>query len=86
LNLNGLVLWLKVFAVCANFAKVGNSRIGIFLAPSRQDAKVRKFLASYFASSRPFDVAQGMLCGKYSDSFGCGAAALGKDVITSQDG
>jgi hypothetical protein len=27
----------------------------------RQDAKVRKFLASYFAPSR--------LCGKYSDSF-----------------
>src|SRR5262245_26712511 len=30
---------------------------------------VRKFWASYFAPSR--------LCGKYSDSFGCGPAALG---------
>jgi hypothetical protein len=43
-------------------------------SPRRQ---VRKFLASYFAPSRPFDSAQDMLCGKYSDSFGCGSAALG---------
>ena len=45
----------KVFAVCANFAKVGNSRIRIFLAPSRRDAKVRKFfgfLLCAFASLR----------------------------------
>jgi hypothetical protein len=26
---------------------------------------------------RPFDFAQDMLCGRYSDSFGCGPAALG---------
>jgi hypothetical protein len=26
---------------------------------------------------RPFDFAQDMLCGRYSDSFGCGFAALG---------
>ena len=26
---------------------------------------------------RPFDFAQDMLCGRYSDSFGCGSAALG---------
>jgi hypothetical protein len=51
---------------------------------SRQDAKVRKFLASYFAPSRPFGWAQDMLCGKYSDSFGCSVPVPGKDMITSQ--
>jgi hypothetical protein len=46
---------------------------------SRQVAKTpsfRKFLASYFVPFRPFDVAQDMLCGRYSDSFGCSVAAL----------
>jgi hypothetical protein len=45
--------------------------------PRAKSPRFGSFLASYFAPSRPFDVAQDMLCGKYSDCFGCGVAALG---------
>jgi hypothetical protein len=45
---------------------------------SRKVAKDAKFGNMFFtfAPSRPFGFAQRMLCGKYSESFGCGSARL----------
>src|SRR5882724_4448608 len=72
-----LCLCLKVFAACVNFPIYEASRIRIFLPPRREERQVRINIISL--SLRPL-----RLCGKYPDSFGCGAAACASAVNTSQ--
>src|SRR5262249_10493053 len=65
-----VLLSLKVFAVCVNFPTYETSRIRIFVPPRREERQVRINIISF--SLRPL-----RLCGRYSDSFGYGSAALG---------
>jgi hypothetical protein len=72
-----LCLCLKVFTACVNLPIYETSRIRIFLPPRREERQVRiNIISLSLRPLRPFGYAQDMLCGKYSDSFGCGAAAL----------
>ena len=72
-----LCLCLKVFPACVNLPIYKASRIRIFLPPRREERQVRiNIISLSLRPLRPFGYAQDMLCGKYSDSFGCGAAAL----------
>jgi hypothetical protein len=80
-----LCLCLKVFAACVNFPIYEASRIRIFLPPRREERQVRINIISL--SLRPLRRRSGhalRLCGKYPDSFGCGAAACASAVNTSQ--
>ena len=64
-----VLLCLKVFAAYVNFPTNETSRIRISFPPRREERQVRINIISF--SLRPV-----RLCGRYSDSFGCGAAAL----------
>jgi hypothetical protein len=54
-----------------DFPTYETSRIRIFVPPRREERQVRINIISF--SLRPL-----RLCGRYSDSFGCGFAALGR--------
>ena len=64
-----VLLALKVFAACANFSVVRNPPRRGFTRAKSPRRQVRKLLVFTFAPLR--------LCARYSDSFGCGFAALG---------
>ena len=63
-----VLLYFRICARRAIFSHLENSRIRIFLAPRRPRTPSSETFF-YFAPLR--------LCGKCSDSFGCGFAALG---------